>query len=182
MRVGYIKSIKRESAQEQSEILIAHKCTKIYQEISSCNNIYSREVLHQLIQELQKEDTLVVTKVVVCANSIKELYELLEQLKTKEIIFDVVEQQLSVTEQFMEFLDVLAEFEENVHYQRQADGIAKALKRGVQFGRRRKLDIIKVSQAIELKEQGITSQEVANRFDVGKSTLLRYISEWRRAG
>ncbi len=182
MRVGYIKSIKRESAQEQSEILMAHKCTKIYQEISSCNNIYSREILHQLIQELQKEDTLVVTKIVVCANSLKELYELLEQLKSKEIIFDVVEQKLSVTEQFMEFLEVLAEFEEDIHYQRQVIGITQALKRGVKFGRKPKLNIDGVIQAMELKEQGYSNQQIANKFSMGKSTLLRYFAEYREAG
>ncbi|MCX6077303.1 MAG: helix-turn-helix domain-containing protein [Campylobacterales bacterium] len=74
------------------------------------------------------------------------------------------------------------EIEGDIHYQRQIQGIAKAQSRGVRFGRKRKLDIIKVSQAIELKERGYTNQQIANKFKVGRSTLLCYIAEHRETG
>ena len=179
MRVGYIKQTKKQSSELQSQILISNKCEKLYHELNSCNNIYSREVLHQLVEELNSDNTIVITRVVVCANSIKELYELLQQLKSKEISFEVIEQELSVTEELMSQLKVLSEFEEDVHYQRQAIGIAQALKKGVQFGRKPKLDIDGVIEAMELKEQGLSNQEIANKFSMGKSTLLRYLAEGR---
>ena len=182
MRIGYIKQTKKQSSELQSEILIANKCTKIYQETNSCNNIYSRDVLHKLIEELTSNNTIVVTRLVVCANSIKELYELLQQLKSKEISFDVVEQELLATGAILSQLEVLMEFEKDINYQRQAVGIAQALKRGVQFGRKPKLDIDGVIEAMELKEQGISNEDIANKFSIGKSTLLRYFSEWRSAG
>ena len=39
----------------------------------------------------------------------------------------------------------------------------------------------KIEQAIYLKKFG-TSQQVANRFGVGKSTLLRHIARYKEAG
>jgi DNA invertase Pin-like site-specific DNA recombinase len=179
MRVGYIKQTKKQSSELQSQILISNKCEKLYHELNSCSNIYSRDVLDKLTEELSSDNTIVVTRIVVCANSIKELYELLQQLKSKQINFEVVEQELSVTEELMSQLKVLAEFEENVHYQRQTDGIAKAQSRGVKFGRKPKLNIDGVIQAMELKEQGYSNQQIANKFSMGKSTLLRYFAERR---
>ena len=68
-----------------------------------------------------------------------------------------------------------------MQYQRQAVGIKSAIKRGVRFGRPTKMKQANVIKAIRFKNNGYTSKEVANRFNVGKSTLLRYIAEFRKS-
>ncbi len=70
----------------------------------------------------------------------------------------------------------------DIRYQRHMMGIIKAKAKGIRFGRPRKLSQNKLLKAISLKELGFTSLEVANRFHVSKSTLLRNIVEYREAG
>ena len=53
-----------------------------------------------------------------------------------------------------------------MQYQRQAVGIKSAIKRGVRFGRPTKMKQANVIKAIRFKNNGYTSKEVANRFNV----------------
>ena len=64
--------------------------------------------------------------------------------------------------------------------ERQADGIKSAQKRGVKFGRVAKLDNMMVEEALELQKEGWTNQQIAEEFDVGRSTLLRYIADYKK--
>jgi DNA invertase Pin-like site-specific DNA recombinase len=64
--------------------------------------------------------------------------------------------------------------------ERQAEGIKSAMKRGVKFGAKRKMSDEQVLEAIELQKNGeMTNQELADRFGVGRSTLLRYIARYK---
>ncbi len=77
-------------------------------------------------------------------------------------------------------LSVVSEFEADTKKQRRIDGIVAARARGVKFGRKPKMDDTNVLQALSLKEAGYTNKEIAMEFKVGKSTLLRYLSEFRK--
>ena len=81
----------------------------------------------------------------------------------------------------MGILKLLLTFEKDIQYQRQAVGIQSAIKRGVRFGRPMKMKQANVIKAIRFKNNGYTSKEVANRFNVGKSTLLRYIADFKKS-
>lgn len=74
------------------------------------------------------------------------------------------------------------EFLEDIKYQRQQMGIIKSKAHGVHCGRSRKLSDIKLLKAIYLKEHGYTNLQVANKFHVSRSTLLRNLAEKRKAG
>jgi len=53
--------------------------------------------------------------------------------------------------------------------------------RGVKFGAKRKMSDEQVIEAIELQKSGeFTNQQIADKFGVGRSTLLRYVGEWKR--
>ena len=52
--------------------------------------------------------------------------------------------------------------------------------RGVKFGAKRKMTEEHVVVAMELQKKGkMTNQQIADRFRVGRSMLLRYIAEYR---
>ncbi len=76
-------------------------------------------------------------------------------------------------------LSIVSAFETDLRAERQADGIASALKRGVKFGRASKMDDEKIALAIEMQERGYTNQQIADEFGVGRSTLLRHISKYK---
>jgi DNA invertase Pin-like site-specific DNA recombinase len=79
------------------------------------------------------------------------------------------------------FLSVISEFETDLRAERQAEGIASAMKRGVKCGAKRKMSDEQVLEAMELQKSGeFTNQEIADKFWVGRSTLLRYVSKHKK--
>jgi len=181
MKIGYIKQTMKQSEEYQLKLLEAAGCTKIFQEMPINNITYSRDALEESLQHIQAHDVFTVTGFQICSSNILELDELIRQLEDKETTFVSLEEQLDTstpTGQLMvKHIAVLAQFEVNLRYQRQADGRAKARKRGVNLGRRRKLTDLKVKKALELKSMGMTNQQIANKFEVNRSTLLKYLAE-----
>jgi len=83
---------------------------------------------------------------------------------------------------FLGLLSVIAEFETDLRAERQAEGIKSALARGVKFGAKRKMTEEQVVEAMELQKKGeMTNQQIADMFEVGRSTLLRYVGEGKRS-
>ena len=79
-----------------------------------------------------------------------------------------------------ELLFFLSEFIEDIRVEKQAAGIQKAKDECRRLGRPPKLTAKEVLKAIELKQNN-TSQQVANRFGVGRSTLYRHIAKYKEA-
>jgi len=182
MKIGYIKETRKQSLDLQTEILLSNGCVKLYQEIKPSNNIYSKsEVLEKAIEEMQANDTLMITRLSVFASSTTNLHKLLERLQSKHIAFYTIEQDVPVDKLFIKYLEIFITFEKELHYQRQVDGISSAMMKGIKFGRPIKMKRKNVIKAIRFKKSGHTSNEVARRFDVGKSTLLRYIAEFYKS-
>jgi len=38
----------------------------------------------------------------------------------------------------------------------------------------------KTIEAIEMQQQGMTNQKIADEFEIGRSTLMRYISNYKK--
>ncbi len=80
----------------------------------------------------------------------------------------------------MGILAVIAEFETDLRKERQAEGIKSALKRGVKFGAKNKMTEEQVVEAIAIQKTGeFTNQQIAKKFEVGRSTLLRYVAKYK---
>ena len=69
----------------------------------------------------------------------------------------------------------LAEIESEYRRERQAAGIAVARKRGVYQGRRRGTTKAKPVRAEELRDRGLTAQEIATALGVSRRTVFRYL-------
>jgi len=70
-------------------------------------------------------------------------------------------------------IGVLAELERSLISERTRAGVAAAKKRGVKFGRKRKLQPAQVAHARKQIEQGQRQEDVAALFNVNRSTLYR---------
>jgi DNA invertase Pin-like site-specific DNA recombinase len=137
--------------------------------------------LKQLTQSVG--DTLVVTRLSVLSYSVQNLLDVMYKLEEKDITLEAIEQQYKSkdTSSLDELLYYLTEFIEDLRKEKQAIGIYKAKQNGKRLGRPSKLNLKKVEKAIYLKSFN-TSEQVANRFGVGRSTLLRHIAKLKKAG
>lgn len=183
MKLGYIKQTTKEQTEVQSELLISNGCMKIY--VEPANNIQykSRVKLDEAIESITAGDILAVTRLSVLSHSVQHLLQVMYQLEEKRVILEAIEQQYSSKESYSmdELLFYILEFVEDLRKEKQAVGIHNAKAKGKRFGRPSKLTVNKVIKAIELKKFN-TSEQVANRFGVGRSTLLRHISRYKKAG
>ena len=184
MKIGYIRAtIKEEEVEQQSELLIKAGCIKLYVESSNNINFKSKQKLHEAIKSITIGDTISVTRLSVLSHSVQNHLEIMYQLQDKQVLLEAIEQQYSSNETHSmdELLYYLIEFVEDLRKEKQAVGIYKAKEKGKRLGRPPLLTKNKVIKAINLKRFN-TSQQVANRFGVGTSTLLRHIANYRKAG
>jgi DNA invertase Pin-like site-specific DNA recombinase len=181
-KIGYIKASLKEEVEEQSESLIAAGCSKIYVETSKELSFKLKRKLQEAIDSLSSGDILAVTRLSILCISVQSLLEVLFELNDKDVTLEVVQQKFisKDTHTLDELLLYLIEFIDDIKIEKQVYGISKAKANGVRLGRPPKLTKQQVLKAIELKHNQ-TSQNVANRFGVGRSTLLRHIAKQKKA-
>src|SRR6476660_1900131 len=125
----------------QEEKLRAAGCQVIRAEKRSGAGREGRTELRLLLDFLHAGDTLVVTRVDRLARSVKDLQDIVHELRAKGVALKATEQPIdtgsAAGKAFLDMLGVFAEFETNLRRDRQMEGIAEAKKRGVYKGRPR---------------------------------------------
>ena len=136
----------------------------------------------QAIDSLSSGDILAVTRLSILCISVQSLLEVLFELNDIDVTLEVVQQKFisKDTHTLDELLLYLIEFIDDIKIEKQVYGISKAKANGVRLGRPPKLTQQQVLKAIELKHNQ-TSQNVASKFGVGRSTLLRHIAKQKKA-
>ena len=186
MKVGYARvSSRGQNLEAQIELLKKAGCEKIFQEKKSGTNRANRVELEKALDFVREGDTFIVTRLDRCSRDSIDLHNILEFLKSKKVEFKATEQEFdtstSIGKLMIRLLAIVSEFEIDLRAERQAEGIKSAMARGVKFGAKRKMTDEQVVEAMELQKKGeMTNQQIADRFGVGRSTLLRYVAEWKR--
>jgi len=186
MKIGYARvSSTGQNLEAQVELLKKAGCEKIFQEKKSGTKRTDRTELENALDFVREGDTFLVTRLDRCSRNTLDLYKILELLNSKKVAFKATEQEFDTTTStgklMMGLLSVIAEFETDLRAERQAEGIKSALARGVKFGAKRKMTNEQVVEAMELQKKGeMTNQQIADMFGVGRSTLLRYVGEWKK--
>ena len=79
-------------------------------------------------------------------------------------------------------LSIVSAFETDLRAERQADGIASAKKRGVEFGTTPKLAEEDVLRIMDFQNYTtMTNADIAIEFDIARSTLLRYVATYKKS-
>lgn len=186
MKIGYARvSSTGQNLAVQIETLEKAGCDKIFQEKKSGRKIKDRIELERALEFVREGDTFLVTRLDRCSRNTLDLFKILELLKSKKVDFKATEQNFDTTTStgklMLGLLSVVAEFETDLRAERQAEGIQSALKRGVKFGATRKMTEQDVIEAMKLQKSGeVTNQQISDKFEVGRSTLLRYVAEYKR--
>jgi hypothetical protein len=125
----------------QEAALKAAGCTVIRAEKVSGTSLAGRTELETLLAFMRPGDTLVVTRVDRLARSLRDLQNLVHELRERGVHLRATEQPIDTStaagKAFLDMLGVFAEFETNLRRERQLEGIAAAKQRGVYKGGRR---------------------------------------------
>ena len=186
MKIGYARvSSSGQNLESQIEALQRAGCEKIFQEKMSGRQSDNRTELQNALDFVREGDVFVVSRLDRCSRSVVDLHNILKKLGQKKVEFKATEQDLDTSTStgrlMIGLLSIISEFETDLRAERQADGIKSAIKRGVKFGRVAKMNDEQVVQAIQMQSDGMLNQDIADNFGVGRSTLLRYVSKYKKS-
>ncbi|MFM9847683.1 MAG: recombinase family protein [Hyphomicrobiaceae bacterium] len=153
-------------------------CTVIRAEKASGTSRKGRSELETLMDFLRPGDTLVVTRIDRLARSMRDLQNIVHELREKGAHLKATEQPVDTStaagKAFLDMLGVFAEFETNLRRERQLEGIAAAKVRGIYKGRPKSIDAAEIKR---LLADGVGPTDVAKRLRIGRASVYRLASQ-----
>ncbi len=160
----------------QKEALLVAGCDNVRSETADGASRNGRSELNTLMEFMRDGDVLVVTRIDRLARSIRDLQNIVHELKDKGVALRATVQPIDTStaagKAFLDMLGVFSEFETNLRKERQAEGIAKAKARGVYKGRKPSIDVARVKQ---LKADGIGATAIATELGIGRASVYRVL-------
>jgi DNA invertase Pin-like site-specific DNA recombinase len=154
-------------------------CEKLFEETASGTEA-ARPQLQACLDYVREGDTLVITRLDRLARSTLHLCQVADLLARKGVHLQVLEQQVDTHTPtgrlLFGMLAVIAQFETELRAERQREGIDKARRAGVHFGRTRALTSAQTDELRSLRAQGVTLSGLMQRFCLGKTAVYRYLA------
>ncbi len=180
MRLGYARvSAGDQKLDHQRERLHGAGCERLFEEkISGARR--DRPELARLLDQLRKDDVVVVTRLDRLARSTGNLLEIAEAIRAKDAgLLSLAEPWADTTSpagrMVLTVFAGIAEFERELIRQRTDEGRQAAMRRGVTFGRPPKLRPDQRELVSRLLREGRSVSEVARTFNVHPATIYRCI-------
>jgi DNA invertase Pin-like site-specific DNA recombinase len=162
----------------QYAALQAAGCEIIRAEKASGTQRDGRTELQVLMDFLREGDTLVITRIDRLARSVKDLQDIVYELKSKRATLKATEQPIDTStaagKAFLDMLGVFAEFETNLRKERQLEGIAQAKAAGVYKGRKPSIDPDRVQK---LAEQGLGVGDIVKQLKISRASVYRLMGQ-----
>ena len=177
MQVGYARvSTQDQDLTVQRDRLAS--CEKLFEEKASGTDA-ARPQLQACLDYVREGDTLMVTRLDRLARSTLHLCQIADRLARKGVHLQVLEQQVDTHtptgRMLFGMLSVIAQFETELRAERQREGIAKAQRAGVHFGRTKALTPEQAAELRALRAEGVTLAALRQRYAIGKTALYRYL-------
>ena len=187
--IGYIRvSTEEQNLDMQRQVIEKYAADQqleciIYEEKISSRRKDRTELQHA-IKAAARGDRFVVYKLDRLARSTKELYELTETMRERDIDFvsisDSFDTSTATGKAMFGMLAVFAEFERDIIQQRTKAGLEAARKRG-KIGGRPAIDEDKKRRIRKLYEAGESATDIAKEFGIGRSTVYKMLkSKWSK--
>ena len=176
---GYarVSSIDQDLSIQQTALQAAG-CNIVRAEKASGTRRDGRSELQVLLDFLRPGDTLMVTRIDRLARSLKDLQDIVHELKAKGVALKATEQPIdtgnAAGKAFLDMLGVFAEFETNLRRERQMEGIKAAKERGVYKGRKPSIDVAEVRRL--RTEEKLGPAAIARRLGIGRASVYRVLS------
>ncbi len=163
----------------QQAALKAAGCEIIRADKASGTSRAGRHELQVLLDFLRAGDTLVVTRIDRLARSLKDLQDIVHELKAKGVALKATEQPIDTSTAagkcFLDMLGVFAEFETNLRRERQLEGIAAAKERGVYKGRKPAINPDEIRRLHDAERLGPAA--IARRLGISRTSVYRLLEE-----
>ena len=182
MKIGYARvSTEEQSLNRQIDMLNEVGCEKIFEEkISGIKR--ERQELIKMLDQLRKGDLIIVADLTRLSRSVKELFQLVEQIEAKGANIKSLKESWMDTStpqgklMFTIFAGI-SQFERDLISQRTLEGLAAARARGKKGGRPPKdeKDIKLAKKMYEEKTYSIS--EITKATGIGKTALYKYFKE-----
>jgi DNA invertase Pin-like site-specific DNA recombinase len=185
MKIGYARvstKHQRESLDGQIALLKSAGCKEIYSEIISGQNA-KRPELTKLLDRIQTGDTLVITAVDRLGRSLKDLLDIISNLKEHSINFQSLKEQMDTgTDTGMLMFNMMgsiAEFERNLINRRIYEGVKRAKELGKYKGRVHSTDKTIRHEYVKMLQSGKYSVAyIAKMAKVSRQTLYNWQAEF----
>ncbi len=163
----------------QRAALKAAGCGVVRAEKASGSRRDGRTELQVLLDFVQPGDTLVVTRIDRLARSMKDLQDIVHELKEKGVALRATEQPVdtgtAAGKAFLDMLGVFAEFETNLRRERQFEGIKAAKDRGVYKGRKPTIDATELRRLRD--EERLGPAAIARQLGIGRASVYRVLGK-----
>lgn len=164
--------------------LVSQKCRlqaagayRVFEDVIS-GRTFERPGLADLFDHLRPGDTLAVVRLDRLGRSLRELLDLVEALKKREVALLSLEEKLDTSsaagELVFHVFGAIAQFERRLIAERTRDGMNAARAKGSRPGRP-PLDPEKLEAARLLVQGGLSPTQAARQTGLGRSTLYREI-------
>ena len=184
MKIGYARvSSVGQNLDSQIEALEKAGCQKIFTEKKSGTQSSNRHQLKEAIDFCRSGDVFVVSRLDRCSRNVKDLHTIIDLLHEKDVDFKATEQELDTSTSsgrlMIGLLSIVSAFETDLRAERQADGIASAISKGKKWGRVPiNFTDEMIQEALSLQDT-LTNQEIADKFGIGRSTMLKYFQRFK---
>ena len=163
----------------QQNALRAAGCQVIRSEKKTGTKREGRTELDLLLEFLRDGDTLVVTRIDRLARSVRDLQDIVHDLKGRGVALRATEQPIdtgtAAGKAFLDMLGVFAEFETNLRRERQLEGIAVAKAKGVYKGRPATIDPAEIRRLH--REERLGPAAIARRLGIARSSVYRVLPD-----
>ena len=155
-------------------------CDKVFAE-KRTGTTADRPKLKACLSYLREGDTLVITRLDRLARSTFHLTQIAHRLKEQGIGLQVLDQAIDTTtvtgKLLFDMLAAISEFETSIRKERQLEGINLAKSRGVQFGRKAKLNAEQVGEMKQQRKAGVLIKDLMAEYGLSKASVYRLMSE-----
>ena len=165
----------------QHAALEAAGCITVFSEKMSGTTTNGREQLRMLLNVVQEGDVVVITRIDRLARSMKDLQDIVHELKAKGVALKATEQPIDTStaagKAFLDMLGVFAEFETNLRKERQLEGVAKAKAAGVYAKNKGRQPTLDAEKVLALRAQGVGPAKIAKQLKMARSSVYRILGQ-----
>jgi DNA invertase Pin-like site-specific DNA recombinase len=181
MKYGYARvSTDDQTTALQRAALTKAGCKTIFKDEGLSGATTKRPALLRCLKKLERADTLIVWKLDRLGRSLRDLITMLDDLRERGVKFrsltEAIDTDTPTGRAMWQMIGVLAELERSLISERTRAGVKAALRRGVKFGRKRKLTPQQIAHAQNLIDDGQRREDVADLFKVSRVTLYRALA------
>jgi DNA invertase Pin-like site-specific DNA recombinase len=114
------------------------------------------------------------------ARSTYHLTRIAHDLKETGVGLKVLDQAIDTTtvtgKLLFDMLSAIAEFETSIRKERQLEGINLAKSRGVQFGRKAKLNVDQIAEMKRQRKDGVLIKDLMAEYELSKASVYRLLA------